>query len=313
MKWRSNDLVLRVLAPLAALFYPGIIWCGPRISPLFLAAAMLVPLLGWFAADRLAARAAFPMARLAAHVAVAAPPLYSLLGGWMDFRPAVPFSSAGVWLPIWLGLLVAVLIEKPRLTPTALREPPWLATTHGISAAVIALFAAPHLINHLAGLLGGDAHRAIMSSLRVVYRDPRLEPILLFAVTFQAATGIWLLRRALARVSSRLQTLQTASGAYLLLFLASHVSATLRTRARGGDTNWDWLAGGELLTDPWSARLAPYYFLAVIAFGMHIAVGLGRVLASHGLPPARVRTLVAVIATLATGLSTAIMVGLLRA
>jgi hypothetical protein len=51
----------------------------------------------------------------------------------------------------------------------------------------------------------------------------------------------------------------------------------------------------------------------VIAFGMHVAVGLGRVLASHGLPPARVRTLVALLAALATGVSTAIMVGLLLA
>ncbi len=103
------------------------------------------------------------------------------------------------------------------------------------------------------------------------------------------------------------------SGSYLLLFLASHVSAALRTRARGRDTDWTWLAGGELLSDPWSARLAPYYFLAVIAFGMHGAAGLGRVLARHGLHPARVRTLVAVLAALATVVSAAIMVGLLLA
>ncbi|HWM88666.1 MAG TPA: hypothetical protein VNO33_22605 [Kofleriaceae bacterium] len=312
MSWRSNDLALRVLAPLAALVYPGIIWCGPRISPLFLAAALLVPVLGWVAADRLAARGSFPRARLAAHLAVASPPLYSLLGGWLDFRPGVPVGSAGLWAPIWLGLLVMVLIEKPS-PATAPRERRRLATAHGISAAVITLFAAAHLVNHLAGLLGGDTHRAVMLVLRIVYRDPWVEPLLLFAVAFQAATGIWLLRRALARASSRLETLQTVSGAYLLLFLASHVSAALRTRARGGDTDWAWLAGGELLSDPWMARLAPYYFLAVIAFGIHGAVGLGRVLARHGLHPAQVRALVALLAVLATAASAAIMVGLLLA
>jgi hypothetical protein len=126
------------------------------------------------------------------------------------------------------------------------------------------------VVNHLAGLLGGDVHIAIMSALRGIYRRRAVEVVLLAAVAFQVCSGAWLLYRR----SSTRSTLQAASGSYLLWFFLSHVSAALRTRARGGDPDWHWLAGNELLHDPWSVRLVPYYFLAVIAFGVHVGCGL---------------------------------------
>src|SRR5678810_1273886 len=113
------------------------------------------------------------------------------------------------------------------------------------------VFALPHLVNHLAGLPGGDAHVAIMSVLRLAYRRRAVEAVLLAAVAFQVGSGVWLLHRRGTTGS----TLQAASGAYLLVFLLSHVSAALRTRARGGDPDWHWLAGNELLHDPWSCLL----------------------------------------------------------
>lgn len=312
MNTRSNALLLRAVAPLAALVYPAFIWRGPRFSPLFLGLALVVPLVGWRVADRLAAGDPLPIARLVAHLAVASPALYSLLGGWLDFQRALPLSSAGVWVPLWLVALAASLLDRPRLTPSR-PHGSTLATAHGVSAAVILVFATAHLANHLAGLFGGEAHRAVMDRLRLVYRDPWVEPLLLAVVAFQAASGVVLLVRALARPRSRLETLQSVSGAYLLLFFASHLSAVLRAHSRGRDTDWGWLAGGELLTDPWSARLVPYYFLGVIALGVHGACGLRRVLESHGLAPARGRALVAVFAVLATAVSAAIQIGLFRA
>src|SRR6202000_1665335 len=63
-----------------------------------------------------------------------------------------------------------------------------------------------------------------------------------------------------------------ASGAYMLMFSLSHVSAVGRARyLRHTDTNWRWLTADDLLTDPWSARLLPYYILGVLAFGLHLA------------------------------------------
>jgi succinate dehydrogenase/fumarate reductase cytochrome b subunit len=108
--------------------------------------------------------------------------------------------------------------------------------------------------------------------------------------------------------------LQTASGGYLMMFLLSHTSAVLRARyLRGIDTNWAWASGGELLTDPWSARLAPYYFLAVIAFGVHGACGLRTVALGHGASPGLGARLVVIGGVMSALASALILTGLVRA
>jgi hypothetical protein len=56
---------------------------------------------------------------------------------------------------------------------------------------------------------------------------------------------------------------------------ASHVSAVVRARyLQHIDTNWIWLTADNLLTDPWSVRLVPYYFIAVVAPAVHGGCGL---------------------------------------
>jgi succinate dehydrogenase/fumarate reductase cytochrome b subunit len=192
---------------------------------------------------------------------------------------------------------------------------PRLATAHGVAAALITLFVVAHLGNHLAGLGGGDTHIAVMRVLRLIYRHRAIEPILLAALAFQIATGLSLLHRKLARrPGGWLDTLQTTTGAYMFAFLLSHVSAALRARhLRNVDTNWTWLSGGELLTDPWSARLVPYYFLAVIALGVHGACGLRSVVLARGGSPALGARLVALFAGIATLISSLILAGLFRA
>jgi succinate dehydrogenase/fumarate reductase cytochrome b subunit len=225
----------------------------------------------------------------------------------------VPFGSLGVWLVLWPTLVVVAARSRPHAVAATAPSPRRLAVAHGVSAAVIVAFAVPHLVNHLAGLLGGDAHIAMMTALRRVYRHPAIEPVLLAAAAFQVGSGAWLLRRKLARAEGWLDALQTTSGAYLLAFLLSHVSAALRARLlRGVDPNWNWLSGGELLTDPWSVRLAPYYFLAVIALGIHAGCGLCAVLRGHRVT-LRSTVILAIVGSLAAAVSALIMLGLFRA
>jgi succinate dehydrogenase/fumarate reductase cytochrome b subunit len=153
-----------------------------------------------------------------------------------------------------------------------------------------------------------------MRVLRAGYRNPLIEPALLTAVGFQIASGAWLLGRKLRRLPDRFDTLQTATAAYLIVFFASHVSAVLRARLlRHTDTNWTWLSGGELLSDPWSARLVPYYFLAVIALAVHLACGLRAAALARGRSPARPSKLVVWVAAAALLASSLILVGLFRA
>jgi len=301
-----------VVAALTALGYPGLLWCGVRLSPAFVVLSLAVPLLGVVAAGAPVAQRARTETAIA-HLVVAAPPLFSALGGWLDFQRAVPIGSLGVWLALWSTLVVVAARSRAHPATATTPAPHRLAIAHGISAAVIMLFALPHLVNHLAGVLGGDAHVAMMTELRRVYRHRLVEPVLLAAVAFQVGSGLWLLWRKLSLVRGWLDTLQTLSGAYLLIFFLSHVSAVLRARLlRGVDPNWTWLSGGELLTDPWSVRLAPYYFLAVIALGLHAACGLCAVLRGHRIA-IRSTVIVAALGSLAAAVSALIMLGLFRA
>jgi len=303
---------LRVIAPLAALVYPAIIWLGSRTSPIVLAISLAVPVLGLVVSYRIGLDARFPRARRIAQLAVAAPPMFSLFGGWLDFQHAIPTGSVGVWIPLWSALTLVAAAERPSAGPPS-APGRRLAMAHGLTAAAILLFVVAHLINHLAGLLGGDAHVAVMHTLRTIYRHPVVEPVLLAAVAFQIATGGALLRRARARSTGRFDALQAATGVYLMLFLLSHTSAVLRAHLRGVDTNWAWLSGGELLTDPWSARLVPYYFLAVVAFGVHGACGLRVVALGHGRSPAFGARLVVIAAAISVLVSALILAGLFRA
>lgn len=300
----SRSRLLAAASALAALAYPAVLWCGVRISPVFVALSVAVPLVGLFAAARLDGRA-----RVIAHLVVAAPPLFSLLGGWLDFQHAVPIGSIDVWIPMWAALAIAAARTQPHDSVPARSAGRRLAIAHGVSAALIGLFALAHVTNHVAGLFGGDVHIAIMNALRRVYRHSIVEPVLLAAVAFQIGSGAWLLGRKLARSGD---VLQTASGAYLLAFLLSHVSAALRARFHGRDPNWHWLAGGELLRDPWSVRLVPYYFLAVVALGLHASCGLETVLRGHGIA-VNSRAPTIALTTIAAAISGLILVGLFRA
>jgi succinate dehydrogenase/fumarate reductase cytochrome b subunit len=268
----------------AALVYPALIWAGPAVSPFFLAVSLIVPAIAVVSVHR--SSLAYPRSRGVALLAVAAPPLYSSLGGLFDFQRTLPVTSLGVWYLLWVSLVVIVATERARANMPLPPRPSRLAFAHGGSAAIIVLFGVEHLTNHLVGLAGGNAHIAMMTALRPIYQARPVEAVLLTAIAFQIVSGVRLLRRHAERGTSWWDAAQTASGAYMALFFCSHLTAALRARwLRGVDTNWHWLTADSMLTDPWSARLAPYYFLAVIAFGVHAGLGLRYILRERGWSP----------------------------
>jgi len=87
-----------------------------------------------------------------------------------------------------------------------------------------------------------------------------------------------------------LDALQTASGAYLSLFIASHINSVF-TLARyfGTDTDYAWAVAEPvgLLADPWSIRLLPHYSLAVFLLIGHLGCGLRGVLRNHNVSESR--------------------------
>jgi succinate dehydrogenase/fumarate reductase cytochrome b subunit len=277
-------LLVRVAPALIGLFYPVLVWSVEAISPFALALTLLAPALCVYIAFLLSNENNYRKATMVAYLGVGAPALYSFLGGWLDSQRWIPYRANGVWVVLWCGLTALTVVERPRVVEVPGVRRAKLAFAHGISAAVITVFAVFHLANHLAGVFGGETHMAVMRNLRVVYRQPPIEIVLIACVLFQAASGLILLSQKMRRPSKGwTDILQNASGAYLMLFFASHISAVLRTRyLRHVDTNWIWLTADNLLKDPWSVRLVPYYFLGVLAFAIHGGCGLRWVISEHG-------------------------------
>ena len=141
---------------------------------------------------------------------------------------------------------------------------------HRALAIVLALFLALHLGNHLAGLAGQDVHGQVQRVLRVLYRHPLVEPLLLAAVGLQVMLGLALVIRR------RRWTRQTISGGYLVLFLGVHLGAVLLARVQGVETNLAFAAAGLHAPAPWPAVFTVYYGLAVLAVFVHLSVPLSR-------------------------------------
>jgi succinate dehydrogenase/fumarate reductase cytochrome b subunit len=292
------SLHLRIAPGLIGLFYPVLVWSIAAWSPFALLLTLLAPAACLYLAFLLAQTNTYRRATRIAYFAIGAPALYSFLGGWLDSQRWIPYRANGVWVLLWCVLLLLTLIERPVAADNADVRPAKLAVAHGISAALITIFAAAHLSNHLAGVLGGETHIAIMRHLRVIYRSPVVESLLLACVLFQVASGwVLLAYRTRKPFSGWIDTVQNASGMYLLLFFASHVSAVMRARyLRHIDTNWVWLTADNLLKDPWSVRLVPYYFLGVLALAVHGACGVRHVLAVHEQPHLADRAFAAIVA-----------------
>ncbi len=157
-------------------------------------------------------------------------------------------------------------------------------TLHRASASVLALFVFLHLLNHLALAAGSDVHLLVMSGLRSIYRFLPFELLLLTAVGTQVSTGLML---ALPRVNGMIarRDWQVASGLYMSVFLAIHVSAILWGRlVMSLDTNL-WFGAAGFHVWPWQLFFIPYYGLAVIAFAVHAGVALNHLTGIKALIP----------------------------
>jgi succinate dehydrogenase/fumarate reductase cytochrome b subunit len=305
--------LIRLVPPLACIIYPALVSCISGVSPFFLIPVILIPICCGYVAFHLAGNG-FLKANAIAHFAIGAPALYSLMGQWLDSQKLFAFQANQVWIAVWLLFLAISVADKPAIRSDSSLSSR-LATIHGISAVPIVLFAALHLTNHFVGLWGAQSHIVFMLQARRVYRNPAIEIALVCCFAFQFVTGIVLTRRGIARglADDWMKRLQRISGAYLALFLMSHFSAVARARyLRHSDTNWTWLTSYNLLTDKWSARLTPYYFLGIVALSIHAACAVRFVLMAHGTKPSTANRIFGVLAGSGSVAAIAIMVGLVR-
>lgn len=88
-----------------------------------------------------------------------------------------------------------------------------LRAVHRASAIALASFLAAHLLGHLAGLAGAAAHQSVLEALRLVYRQPLVEGVLLGCLLFQMGSGLALLWRGRGRRRGGVAWMQAISGA----------------------------------------------------------------------------------------------------
>jgi len=146
-----------------------------------------------------------------------------------------------------------------------------LKTLHRYTAILLGLFIISHLIVHLFALAGPEAHLAALDAVQWTYRNPVGELILVFAILVQIYTGF---KRLKSKKRIGWAKAQVYSGMYLIMFLIVHTSAALYTHHIFGlETDFYW-AAGSLHFNPLRFGFALYYFLAILAFFVHMAAAI---------------------------------------
>lgn len=292
---------IALAAPIAALLYPlllaGLFHAGQMTGAtrevaliVMLALLFAVPAIVFAVIRRIGASAnpsiATHRARVVAHLAFAAPALFTLTGvltymaGW---------SNGDYWLWIIVWPLAMIWLMREGASPVVARSTPkWLAPVHGtVAIIVIAGFVLLHFSNHLTALWSAETHIAVMKVLRDWYRNGFVEPVLVALMLFMVGSGLVLLRARLARTSDCFGSLQTATAAYLLFFIPGHMNSVFIYQRwfAGKDTDFWFASGGPagLLGDGWSVRLIPHYLLGVWALTTHAACGLRYILLTRGI------------------------------
>ncbi|WP_326540420.1 hypothetical protein [Pseudorhodoferax sp.] len=257
-----------------------------------LALAFAVPLLALWVFTRLM-RVAAPtraelLARRVALCAVTSPPLFVLVGV-MCFVVGAP--GFDVWLLglFWGGLALAIVrADRQRLAapPRPLLHARWRVLHGAVALGFIVLFLSLHFSNHLAALASTGTHAAVMEVLRVFYRAPVVEPVLLGAAVFLVCTGLAMAWRWTERPTEAFRAFQVGTGVYLSVAVTSHLQAVFWFARMHMDipTDWGFAIGAPtgLIRDAWNIRLLPYYLLAVAGVVAHAFAGLRIVLLGHG-------------------------------
>ena len=176
----SVETLLRYGPAAAALAYPLVLMllhrCGQQLAEANTATAILcaglgagtaaalivcVPLLSFVAirrSDQLQTR------RLA-HLAFAAPPLFTVTGV-LFFLLGIPNGDYAVWGVLWAGALAYAARKLPETGTTTARSVGWIRTAHGLSAGIIiAAFVIWHLANHVVALWSLDQNKSVMDVL----------------------------------------------------------------------------------------------------------------------------------------------------
>lgn len=260
------------------------------MAGLTLVLAIFMPLTGLLCAIRLGRNpmpsAAEVLARRVALVSGAVAPIF-VFTGVIFLLLGKPTWDIGFLTILWIALmgLIAMADRTPRQPKRLVAGGNKIRFWHGVAAAAVVVYLGFHFSNHLFGLIGPQAHTAVMKVFRVVYRSAVIEPLLTLTFVFLIGSGAYMAWRLTDRQADALRTFQIAGGVFLVFAITSHINAVLYLARIHFqiDTDWGFAVGAPtgMLKDPWSIRLLPYYFLAVFYVISHAFCGLRGVMLAH--------------------------------
>ena len=255
-------------------------------------------------------------AKRTALLAVAAPTLFVFLGVVLSMlHNAVPDTLP--WVACW-AIAIVVLLRSDNDAPASAAArlvPAPLRVAHGVSAlALVMIFLALHIANHLMFPAGEGSYDAVMKVFRHVYRNDLLQPLVVALFLFQVGTGLFFVWRLTAAPSDRFRTFQIASGVYLAFYVLGHMDSVFifaRTYL-GIDTGWGFATGAPtgIVKDPWNIRLLPHYWLGAFFVLAHLAAGARAVIIAHGVSKVFADQFMIAGAVVAAVIATVILLGM---
>ncbi|GHA16081.1 hypothetical protein GCM10007989_08870 [Devosia pacifica] len=145
---------------------------------------------------------------------------------------------------------------------------------HATLGIIVGSFVLVHLLNQAVAAFGEQPYDQILQALRLVYRQPIVELLLVTAVLVQVALGLLMVRRAASRANDRVHWLQLLAAGYMALFISAHLIAILLARTVFGvDTGLSFATLGYQ-TLPGALAMSLIHFLAIMAFFVHVACAL---------------------------------------
>jgi succinate dehydrogenase/fumarate reductase cytochrome b subunit len=127
------------------------------------------------------------------------------------------------------------------------------------------------------------------------------------------ATGIPMALRHSRQRLDAFRVVQLATGAYVTVFICSHVTAVLNGRQLGIETDWFFASGPASLLDGTSllGRLIPHYLFGTLSLIVHVGCGLRIVLLQHGIDPVSSNRALYGVASVGMAITIVIMMALL--
>ena len=147
---------------------------------------------------------------------------------------------------------------------------------HNWSSSIVLFFLSVHLVSFLAAIAGAVPQAQIFNAMRMIYRHPVIEVVILLAFVVQFITGAALCRESWAPNSPIISKINAASMIYLGGFILIHGGMIAYGRmVLHQETDIGFI--GNALTDaPLKYGLFGFYILAILAVFTHLGTHLLR-------------------------------------